>query len=44
MLSALIYAELSYPAMRGAQLAHQRFVLSGPLVLGKSSLNIQRPQ
>ena len=45
MLSALIYAELSYPAMPLAgQLAHQRFVLPGPLVLRKSFLNIQRPQ
>ncbi len=44
MLSALIYAELSYPAMHGTQLVHQRFVLPGPLVLGKSSLNILRPQ
>jgi hypothetical protein len=26
------------------QLVHQRFVLSGPLVLGKSLLNILRPQ
>ena len=45
MLSALIRAELSYPAMLLAeQLVHQRFVLPGPLVLGKSFLNIPRPQ
>ena len=44
MLSALIRAELSYPAMRGAQLVHQRFVHPGPLVLGIGSLNVQRPQ
>ncbi len=35
----------SYPAMPlVGQLVHQRFVLSGPLVLGKSLLNILRPQ
>ena len=44
MLSALIRAELSYPAMRGAQLVDQRFVHLGPLVLEMSFLNIQRPQ
>ncbi len=45
MLSALIQTERSYPAMPLAgQLVHQRFVLPGPLVLGKSLLNIQRPQ
>src|SRR3989344_6723901 len=44
MLSALIRAELSYPAMPCGQLAHQRFVNPGPLVLGIGSLNIQRPQ
>src|SRR3989339_232767 len=45
MLSALIRAEPSYGAMPLAgQLPHQRFVLPGPLVLGKSFLNIQRPQ
>src|SRR3989344_6024763 len=44
MLSALIRAELSYPAMPCGQLAHQRFVNPGPLVLGMSFLNIQRPQ
>jgi hypothetical protein len=45
MLSALIRAELSYPAMALAgQLVHQRFVHPGPLVLGMGSFNIQRPQ
>ena len=44
MLSALIRAELSYPAMRGAQLVHQRFVNPGPLVLGIGSFNVLRPQ
>ena len=45
MLSALIYAKLSYSAMPLAgQPIHQRFVLPGPLVLRKSSLNIHRPQ
>ena len=35
MLSALIPSERSYPAMQLApQLVHQRFVHSGPLVLG----------
>ena len=39
MLSAVIPTELSYPAMLLAeQLAHQRFVHSGPLVLGTASL------
>jgi hypothetical protein len=43
MLSALILPELSYPTLPLAgQLADQRFVLSGPLVLGKSSLKHQR--
>ena len=45
MLSALIYAKLSYPAMLLAeQPVHQRFVHPGPLVLGMSSFNIRRPQ
>ena len=45
MLSAFIRTERSYPAMHlMVQLVHQRFVLSGPLVLGKSLLNILRPQ
>ena len=44
MLSALIQTELSYPALRGAQLVHKRFVNPGPLVLGIGFLNILRPQ
>ena len=45
MLSAFIRAEHSYPAMPlTGQLVHQRFVRSGPLVLGVGLLNIQRPQ
>ena len=45
MLSAFIRTERSYPAMLlTEQLAHQRFILPGPLVLGKSLLNILRPQ
>ena len=44
MLSALIQSEHSYPAMPLArQLAHQRFVLSNPLVLGKSLLSHPAP-
>jgi len=44
MLSALIPSELSYPAMPLAgQLAHQRFVHSGPLVLGTTSLKLLTP-
>ena len=44
MLSALILSGLSYPAMPLArQLAHQRSVLSNPLVLGKSLLNHPTP-
>ena len=43
MLSALIHSELSYPAVPLAgQLAHQRFVLFGPLVLEKNLLKHQR--
>ena len=39
MLSALIPSEHSYPAMLlMKQLVHQRFVHSGPLVLGTASL------
>ena len=39
MLSALIPSELSYPAMLLAeQPIHQRFVHSGPLVLGTAPL------
>ena len=45
MLSAIILSEPSYSAMLLAkQPIHQRFVLSGPLVLGKSPLKQQRPQ
>ena len=44
MLSALIRSVLSYPAMPLArQLAHQRYVLSNPLVLGKSLLSHPTP-
>src|SRR5680860_838197 len=40
MLSAVILSERSYPAMPLArQLEHQRFVHSGPLVLGAAFLN-----
>ena len=42
MLSALISSELSYPAMQLAlQPVHQRFVHSGPLVLGAAPLKPQ---
>src|SRR5436309_3587242 len=44
MLSALIPTELGYPAMPLAgQLAHQRFVHSGPLVLGAAPLKFPAP-
>ena len=44
MLSALIPTEHSYPAMPLAgQLAHQRFVHSGPLVLGAAPLKSPTP-
>ena len=44
MLSALIPSEHSYPAMLLAkQPAHQRFVHSGPLVLGATLLNSPTP-
>ena len=44
MLSAVIPAELSYPAMLLAkQLEHHRFVHSGPLVLGKDLLKYPAP-
>ncbi len=44
MLSAVIPAELSYPAMLLAeQLVHHRFVHPGPLVLRKAPLNILTP-
>ncbi len=45
MLSAFILTEPSYPAMPLVeQLVHQRFVLPGPLVLGKGRLSFPRPQ
>src|SRR5660398_315221 len=44
MLSALIPTEHSYPAMPLAgQLAHQRFVHSGPLVLGAAPHKFPTP-
>src|SRR5512136_2276787 len=44
MLSAVISARLSYPAMPLAgQLAHQRSVHSGPLVLGAAPLKSPTP-
>ena len=44
MLSAVIPSERSYPAMRlASQPEHQRFVHSGPLVLGAASLNSPTP-
>ena len=44
MLSALIRTEHSYPALpRAGQLVHQRFVHSGPLVLGTTLLKLLRP-
>src|SRR5579862_4784115 len=44
MLSAVIPSELSYPAMQlASQPVHQRFVHSGPLVLGAAPLNIPTP-
>ena len=44
MLSAVIYSELSYPAMPLArQLEHQGFVHPGPLVLGTGSLKYPTP-
>ena len=44
MLSAVIPSELSYPAMPLArQLAHQRFVHPGPLVLGTAPLKYPAP-
>ena len=44
MLSAVISAQLSYPAMRLAtQLAHQRLVHPGPLVLGAALLKSPAP-
>ena len=44
MLSAVILSERSYPAvLLVEQLAHQRFVRPGPLVLGKGPLNALTP-
>ena len=44
MLSAVILSEHSYPAMQlASQPEHQRFVHSGPLVLGAALLNSQTP-
>jgi hypothetical protein len=44
MLSAVISARRSYPAMLLAeQLAHQRSVHPGPLVLGTAPLNLPAP-
>lgn len=44
MLSALISSELSYPAMLLAkQPVHQRFVHSGPLVLGAAPFKLPTP-
>ena len=44
MLSALISSELSYPAMQLAlQPVHQRFVHSGPLVLGAAPFKFLAP-
>src|SRR5665648_560799 len=44
MLSAVIPSELSYPAMQLAlQPVHQRFVHSGPLVLGAAPLKSPTP-
>ena len=44
MLSAVILNEHSYPAMPLAgQLAHQRFALPNPLVLGERLLNYPTP-
>src|SRR5574340_1502630 len=44
MLSAVILPEHSYPAMRlASQPEHQRYVHSGPLVLGAASLKSLTP-
>src|SRR6266550_9112435 len=44
MLSAVIRSELGYPAMPlPGQLVHQRFVQSGPLVLGSDPLKHPTP-
>ena len=44
MLSALIRSVHSYPAMLLAeQLEHQRYVIPGPLVLGRNPVNVAAP-
>src|SRR5574343_905902 len=44
MLSAVISSELSYPAIRlASQPVHQRFVHSGPLVLGAAPVKLPTP-
>ena len=44
MLSAVIPAPLSYPAMaRASQLAHQWWVPPNPLVLGRNPVNVATP-
>src|SRR5688500_16760545 len=44
MLSAVIPSELSYPAMQlASQPEHQRYVHSGPLVLGAAPLKFPTP-
>ncbi len=44
MLSAVITAPLSYPAMdRAVQLAHQGWVPPNPLVLGRNPVNVAAP-
>jgi hypothetical protein len=44
MLSAVIFSRRSYPALLLAeQLAHQRSVHPGPLVLGAAPLNLPAP-
>jgi hypothetical protein len=45
MLSVLIPSKHSYPAVpRAGQLVDQRFVHSGPLVLGAAPLKVPRPR
>ena len=45
MLSAFILSKLGYPAMPLVeQQVHQRFILPGPLVLGKNPLKFLRPR
>src|SRR5437764_10500780 len=43
MLSAVIPSERSYPAVPCGQLAHQRFVHPGPLVLRTAPLKLLTP-